>query len=85
MICIDPNRVLTRIAPERVPVLTEGEITKSTAKLTPGISSDKFDRERLLIAVPEGAIIFPSDLIRHLTIQANPKFKYNGVRYDYHL
>jgi len=71
--------------PATDPVLTEGKITKSTAELTPGISTDRFDRERLLIDVPEGAIIFPFNLIRHLTIQAIPKFKCNGVTYDYHL
>jgi hypoxanthine-guanine phosphoribosyltransferase len=82
---INCNRFQLKNSPETAPVLAEGKITKPTSKLTRRISSAKFEHERFQIAVPEGAIFFPSDLIRHLTIQVKPKITSNGVKYDYYL
>jgi hypoxanthine-guanine phosphoribosyltransferase len=66
-------------------MLTEGEITKPASQLAAKISSDKHDHQRILIAIPRGAFIFPSGLIRHLTIQVKPKITSNGVTDDYYL
>ena len=56
------------LMPDLVPVLNRRDIEKAVAAVAGRISSDYNGREPIFIGVLNGAFIFLSDLVRHITI-----------------
>ena len=60
--------------PELIPVLNKNDIDKIVARVARKISSDYQDQELILIGILNGAFVFLSDLVRHLTIPVKLDF-----------
>ena len=60
--------------PELIPVLNKNDIEKMVARIARKISSDYQDQELILIGILNGAFVFLSDLVRHLTIPVKIDF-----------
>jgi len=62
------------IMPELIPVLNKNDIDNMVARVARRISSDYQDCELILIGILNGAFVFLSDLVRHLTIPVKLDF-----------
>jgi hypoxanthine phosphoribosyltransferase len=60
--------------PELIPVLKKNDIENMVAQVAQRISSDYQDHELVLIGVLKGAVVFLSDLMRHLSISVQVDF-----------
>jgi len=60
--------------PELIPVLKKNDIENMVAQVAQRISSDYQDHELILIGVLKGAVVFLSDLMRHLSISVQVDF-----------
>jgi hypoxanthine phosphoribosyltransferase len=60
--------------PELIPVLRKNDIENMVAQVAQKISSDYQDHELILIGVLKGAVVFLSDLMRHLSISVQVDF-----------
>jgi len=60
--------------PELIPVLNKNDIEKMVVRVARKISSDYQDQELVLIGILNGAFVFLSDLVRHLTIPVKLDF-----------
>jgi hypoxanthine phosphoribosyltransferase len=60
--------------PELIPVLNKNDIDKMVSRIARKISSDYQNQELILIGILNGAFVFLSDLVRHLTIPVKLDF-----------